>query len=243
MTLKRAVVLLPLATLAAGLLSGCGGPQRLTAMCGVVVDGTGSSDAKIGFNAQQEIADHLPAFLVKTKCGTVYYAPISGDSLASRCSEDPIDIDPNVTGDVDRSEMWTAYRGLAVKRADALQSCVRSDPTSAGGSDVLGGLAVIARDRPAGGASFPVLVVSDFLENDRTVNLYSANLAAQTARSRLIARLGDEGRIPDLSDIELSAAGYGMLQSRNPAQFSGFDLFWRQLLRERAKVTAPLTIM
>lgn len=236
----RRTALVPAVAMLATMLCGCA-PHRLAGACGIVVDATGSSDAQNGFNAQQEIKKHVPGFLGDGGCRTVAFAPISGDSLTSRCQEDPIDIDPDVTGAVDRNALRASQRDLAAKQADALRACVRADKRSAGGSDILGGLSLIARERPAGGGLFRVLVISDFLAADSSINLYRADLSTSTARAAAIRKVAD--RIPDLSGVQITADGYGMLQSSDPGKYRGFDLFWRQLLKERAKASDPLIIL
>ncbi|MFI0486626.1 hypothetical protein [Actinomadura sp. 9N215] len=239
---RRGLPLVPLVAVAASLLSGCG-PERLSGACGIVVDGSGSSHSVTGFNADGEAQRHVKKFLEKAGCAQVVFAPISGASLSSICQQEAVQLDPDVTGNVDRELLWSSRRKDVVKKTENLRRCISTDPRSTGGSDVLGGLASVAQRRPAGISEFPVLVISDFLQHDRSVNLYRADLSTPAKRSELIGRIAAEGRIPDLSGFRLSLAGYGRLQGSDPAKFTGFDRFWRQLLKERAKASDPLVIL
>lgn len=238
----RCGALLSVAAVITTALSGCS-PQRLSGTCGIVVDGSGSGDNATGFNVDKQAKDNVDKYLRETECDRVVFAPISGASQSSYCQAQPIDIDPAVTGNVDRKRLWAAGRAKALKQTLDLRQCIRTDPRSTGGSDVLGGLAAVEQRRPAGATHFSVLVISDFMQTDKSVNLYQDDLRTPAKRAALIEKIAKEGRVPNLSGMRLSAAGYGLLQSKDPTRYAGFDLFWRQLLKERAKVTDPLTIL
>jgi hypothetical protein len=216
-----------------------GGGARLKAGCGVVIDGSGSSDAKRGFDVRKLLNEQLTHVLYEDKCRYVVFAPISGASQASPCTHQMIDVDPDVTGTVQRTQLQGSKRAEAVSAALGIQNCIRHDPRSVGGSDVFGGLMRIAATRPAEAPSYRLIVFSDFVNSggDRpgAINLKSIDLSTARARGALLDRLAKEGKIPDLSKDRLTAYGYGVMQSTDPEKFAGFDAFWRELIHVRAK--------
>ncbi|MEO3788422.1 hypothetical protein ABGB12_34265 [Actinocorallia sp. B10E7] len=223
-------------------LTACGGPQRLSGGCGIVVDGSGSSRETTGFNADQQLRKDLDRFLLKAKCRNVVFAAITVNSAASTCSSEPIDLDPDEIGTTPREQVRASFRAATLIAAQSLLKCIYDDKRNDGGSDVLGGLARIARSHPDSAGDFNVLVVSDFMHTDPHVSLYRADLGTELKREKIIDGLVDRGQISDLSSIKLTTSGYGMLQGKDPAKFSQFDAFWRSVLKDHAGVPEPLTL-
>jgi hypothetical protein len=222
-----------------GACSQIGGGARLKAGCGVVVDGSGSSDTKHGFDVRKLLNEQLPHVLFEDKCRYVVFAPISGASQASPCAHPMIDVDPEVTGTVQRTQLQGSKRAEAVSAALEIQNCIRHDPRSVGGSDVFGGLVRIAAARPAAAPSYRLIVFSDFVNDGGNrpgaINLKGIDLSTPRARGALLDRLAKEDKVPDLSKDRLTAYGYGVMQSTDPEKFAGFDAFWRELIHVRAK--------
>lgn len=216
--------------------------KRLSGGCGVVVDGSGSSRATTGFNAEQQLQKDLDRFLLDAGCRTVVFAAITVNSAASTCKADPIDLDPDEIGTASREQVWASRRSEALTAAQGLLKCIYDDERNNGGSDVLGGLGQIAKNHPGGKGGFAVLAVSDFMHTDPHLSLYRADLSTELKREQVTDGLMERGQVPDLSAIKLTASGYGMLQSKDPAKFYQFDAFWRGLLEDHAGAPAPLTL-
>jgi hypothetical protein len=214
------------------------GEDRLTGSCGVVVDGSPSGAAKTGFDVVAQLRQELPAFLSRAGCKTVAFAPIDGSSETSPCAARPVDVDPDVkNGTVNRDSLWARKRAEVLSRAEGVVTCIRTDPRSSAGSDVLGGLKRILRDRPADG-TYPVLVVSDFVNNDHNFSLSptgGTDIRTPQRRTAVLGALQKRDRIPDLADVEVFTAGYGINMHAVPEQFTVFDAFWQELMKERAQ--------
>ncbi|MBO3750646.1 hypothetical protein J5X84_31600 [Streptosporangiaceae bacterium NEAU-GS5] len=226
-------------------LAGCA-EDRYVGGCGVVLDGSGSSKPETGFDAEQQVKNLLPKLLADAKCRTVTFSPITGTSRSAYCSAKSIDVDPDATGNVDRDQLRAVRRTAVVKRAGELLSCLRTDVREVPGSDILGGLWTAVQKRPSEEEPYELIVFSDFLISDpegtpNRVDLYRADLSSPDRRRALIEQLADEGRIPDLSGVKMTTAGYGKLQSTDPKRFPLFDAFWTELLRDKAKYPDSLT--
>jgi hypothetical protein len=207
--------------------------ERLSAPCGVVVDGSKSGQE---FSAERQLERTLDKFLRESGCRRVVFGPIDGASEASICAAPEFDIDPDVErGNVDRQSLQSSRRKEVRTRSLAMLRCARKDPRSSPGSDVLGGLARIARDRPAGDGSYRVLVVSDFAQHTDDADLYHAKLRTPQQRAAIINRLDADHRIPDLSGIELRAAGFGALFSDDPPRMNDFRSFWTEVFNGPAR--------
>jgi|GEM_PF-4299018 len=230
-------------------LAGCGaadslvhpGGKRLTGGCGVVVDGSGTSASASGFDASAQITGAVPAFLAAANCRYVEFGPIDGTSQSSVCTQPRLDLDPDAAGDVDRTALRASHRQLAVQRAAKVLQCVQTDPRSVKGSDVLGGIAnmaAIAADGTDGPAPMRVLVISDFDNNNNGVDVQAqiGQLADPAARSEIIKTLDAKGTIPDLRQIDLYTAGYGLVFPRQPGQVQAFTAFWNDVLRDHGHV-------
>ncbi|WP_344474336.1 hypothetical protein [Nonomuraea monospora] len=225
------------AVLCAG-LTGCS-EDRLAGVCDVVLDGSGSSEPKTGFDAEQRVRAQLPRQLFQAGCRTVTFEPITGASRSAYCTADDVDLDPDAAGNLDRPALRNTRRGLAVQRAGELLGCVRTDQREVPGSDVLGGLWRAAEERPTGGAGYHLIVFSDFMATDpkggdHPLNLYEDDLSTPEKRRAIIERLAADKRIPNLSGVRLVTIGYGTLQGRDPVAFPAFDAFWKELLKDKA---------
>jgi len=223
-----------LATLVAG--SACiPEPERMTAACGIAIDGSGSGDDKKGFDAGGEIKRSIVPFLVQNKCRRVAYAPIAMASEAHFCTKPSEDIDPDVSGNVDRKKLQNRYREQTRDRVSELLDCIRKDPRSKRGSDVLGGLKVLQKNRPQGEGNYHMLVISDFVTAGPEGWMGRIDLSTPARRTSLMDVFARDKRIPDLTGTEVLTAGYGKLFSDNPERMAGFDSFWNDLLKQRGK--------
>jgi hypothetical protein len=223
-------------------LAGCGAIKDvvddpadapLTASCGVVIDGSGSSDPANGSGADAFVEDAVPRFLAESECGNVTFAPIDGVSQTSPCAQPQVDIDPETTGNVDVQALRVQRRQAAADHAALVLKCIRTDDRSVSGSDVLGGLSRIVRQRPADGSSMAVLVISDFINNNNGVNLQTTDLSTPEARTAVIETLTGDNLVPDLTGVHLSTAGFGALYG-DPEHYQYFEAFWRELLFEHS---------
>ncbi|MFI6498158.1 hypothetical protein [Nonomuraea typhae] len=237
-----------MASLAAAVVLGAGltacAEERLTGVCDVVLDGSGSAKPVTGFDAGDRIKQELPRLLNEAGCRNVTFEQITGSSRAAYCRVKNLDVDPDVSGNVDRDSLRAARQDAAVKRAGDLLGCVHTDSREVPGSDVLGGLWRAVEERPAREVPYHLIVFSDFLATDPVgsthgLNLYTADLTTPAKRRALIEQLAASGRIPNLSGVQLVTIGYGMLQSADPAKFAGFDAFWTELLKDKAKCALP----
>jgi hypothetical protein len=222
-----------LLTIAALLMMGVTGcsQHRLIGACGVVVDGSGSGNATTGFDASGQLHNQLSKFLTTTGCRYVVFAPINGASQQSFCSEPELDMDPDIQGAVDRQTLHQEAFAAAMQRSEAMLKCARSDKRSIpNASDILGGLARIAQERPSVPGPYSVLVVSDFRNWSRSLELSRENLTTQASRTALINKLASEGLVPNFHDAPVYTAGFGVLQSKNPARFPAFRAFWVQFM-------------
>jgi hypothetical protein len=228
--LRLPAILVVAFTLAAG-VAGCGQQPQLTGSCGVVVDGSQSGNPTKGFNAQAQLKAHLEDFLVSTGCRYVAFAPINGASEASVCSEPLLDMDPAVQGNVDMNSVITAGRGAALNRAQSELTCASSDPRSvAGASDIIGGLARIDTELRQVKGPYHVLVVSDFINWDSDLRLPNDGLATAAGRTTMLSQLARKGLVPKLNGMNISAAGFGILVSKNPQVYPEFTAFWQQFM-------------
>jgi len=213
-------------------ITGCSHQQRLTGSCGVVVDGSQSGSASTGFNAAKQLHDQLGIFLQNAGCRYVVFGPIDGASQQSICSEQELDMDPDLPGTtVNRQALQADGRAAAMKRALAMLSCARNDKLSnSAASDVIGGLARIAQARPAGPGPYSVLVVSDFRNWASGLYLSRDNLATQASRAALINELASKDLVPDFHGASVYTAGFGVLSSRNGTRYPDFRAFWTQFM-------------
>jgi hypothetical protein len=210
-------------------------PPRLTGgTCGIVVDRSSSSAPK-GFDAGRVIDDQVPPFLDRTGCADAVFAPIDSNSRTSGCIADPVAIDPEVNGNVNREALWAKRRKDVVVNAHKVLDCTFRSTSAHGTTDVFGGLARIAQMR-TGTGPFRVLVVSDFINSDPMVVLdpthaATADVSSPAARQALIDKLVKADRVPSLRGIEIDTAGYGIALRGSPARFLAFDQFWHEYMR------------
>jgi hypothetical protein len=208
------------------------GEDRLTGTCGVVVDRSGSSGETNGFDAGRQIETALPRFLTKIKCRHVVFGPIDANSQTSPCVAQPLDIDPD-TRSADRQQLWINGRQKAKARANEILTCKARKGTARAGSDVLGGLSRMLDQRPLGDERFTMLVISDFINNDTLVlgpGPRQTDISTPKARDRVLANLTTVGRVPNLSGVDVYAAGFGISLKGRADQFQPFDAFWRELM-------------
>lgn len=208
-------------------------PSPYTLACGVVLDGSGSAAADPqGFDAAAKYKATLGDFLTDRKCGVLDFAPITKASLSSPCRYNAIDLDPDVSDNADRDRARATARIAALVQAKRMLECAQKHHP---GSDVLGGLSVIAKARHAHKA-FDVLVVSDFDQGDANFRLGDQDLSTPESRTAAIdALLADHGT-PQLAGADLYPVGYGMsTRLRKAVDFPLFDAFWTQLLEKRIK--------
>ena len=219
-------------------LSGCSlglfGEEQLSGGCGIAVDGSPSADAETGFDAGAETERTVEKFLFDAGCKQLVFAPISGASPMNRCNAEPMDLDPEISSGTDRVQVRASLRGQALAASLELLDCIRTDPPSVQGSDILGGLATLARSRPDGSDPYRLLVISDFAAWGPEGGMRNRDLSTPELRSQLIAEYAADGRLPDLSGAEVSTAGFGLLFSDDPRRFAGFEAFWNELMREHA---------
>ena len=219
-------------TLAAA-VTACSQPQQLTGSCGVVVDGSQSGNATKGFDAKAQLNAHLQDFLVSTGCRYAVFAPINGASQASVCSEPMIDMDPSISGNVDPQSVIAGGRAAAQKSAQNELTCASSDQRSiSGASDIIGGLARIDTELRQVKAPYSVLVVSDFINWDSDLRLPNDQLATSAGRTSMLSQLASKGMIPNLGGVNVKAAGFGILVSKNPQVYPEFTDFWQQFMQQ-----------
>jgi hypothetical protein len=217
--------------IAASMLSACGilNEDRLAGSCGIAVDGSGSAATKTGFDAASQIEHDVNGFLFQAKCRQVVFAAISGESRNDYCNQAAtrIDLDPDDIGNARRVTVRAANRLAAKKEVQTLLTCIKSDPRSVDGSDILGGLAALADRRPDTTGTYQLLVISDFViyVAGRSVG---SDLATPEARQRAVNRY--RSQIPNLAGADVTTAGFGVLYSDDPQKANDFDLFWRQVL-------------
>ncbi|WP_212839477.1 hypothetical protein [Catellatospora sp. IY07-71] len=215
-------------------LGGCDEP-RLADGCVVVVDGSGSGRADGGFDVAGELNGSLVKFVRDKGCRMVRFAPIALSSEASPCRGEEVDVDPDYSGGggVDREDVRNQRRGKALEVALQLLDCLHRQ-TDQNGSDVLGGLKLAARARPAD-VPFHVLVVSDFIHADGVEYLNREDLSTEAKRAALIERYASDGRIADLSGASVYGLGFGQLYKTGKAgAFDRFETFWKTLLLDHA---------
>ncbi|MDT0309011.1 hypothetical protein RM780_18895 [Streptomyces sp. DSM 44917] len=236
-----ALALLGAATTACGLSEALGlrGPERYTAACAVLVDGSGSAAAAPeGFDGREKLRTALPDFLAERECRTLAFAPITAASQGSECQEPELEMDPDADSTDDRDQLREVRRVIAMEQAERLLDCAQErDP----GSDVLGALARVADAAPADAEAYHVLVVSDFAQHDASFVLGSTDLSTPEARAEAMDGLAADGRLPQLpAGTVVYPAGYGMRYSDDPAAYDDFDAFWRELLQERGEADVDL---
>ncbi|GAB3968100.1 hypothetical protein GCM10029978_036870 [Actinoallomurus acanthiterrae] len=199
---------------------------RMTAPCGVLVDGSGSG---ANFHPAQLLTEYADDFLFKNKCRDVAFGPITGASEESTCEIPAVDIDPDdLPPGADRGAVRRGARTDAVNAARKMLACAQGKG-QVKGSDVIGGVARIVRQRPEGSGTYHVLVVSDFAASDATTDLYTANLADPAVRGALVRKAA--GRMQDLAGVALTTRGFGAGISAQPAKFGPFTQFWTELIR------------
>jgi hypothetical protein len=205
---------------------------KLTTACGIAVDGSGSSSSTTGFNADAGIQQAVVPFLNKEGCRRVVFAPISGASQGARCTQPMIDIDPDL-GDTTNVQLARGKKRQQVQqKATELLKCIRTDKVSPQGSDVLGGLSLLAQLHPEGKGQYKLLVISDFLEYGPNGDITKKNLHTPAGRGKLMDQMGS--RIPNLGGADLAMVGFGKLLSKDAAKFADFNTFWTDLLINRA---------
>ncbi|MGC5321159.1 hypothetical protein ACPXB5_20750 [Micromonospora arida] len=213
-------------------------PARLSAPCGIAVDGSGSGNQKNGFAAEQEVQRTVVTFLRDKGCRRISFAPIGTASEGHRCTHGVVDVDPDAGGTVDREKLRDQRRVAVRGQAAKLLECIRKDTVSGRGSDVLGGLKVLAKNRPAGDGTYHLLVISDFIVSGPEGSLGRKDLSTPAKRTAVIRDYANDQGLPDLSGAEITTAGYGKLFSADAARMDDFDAFWNELLITEAKCVA-----
>ncbi|MFJ9716767.1 hypothetical protein ACIRPQ_12595 [Streptomyces sp. NPDC101213] len=241
-TARRAAVHTARMTAALGatalLLTGCGaldGPDRLSADCAVVVDGSGSgADSESGFRAKEKLKATVPGFLADQKCRYVSYAPITAASTASSCQVPRMDLDPDGDQRSDRESLWKQTRVLAEAGAEKMLDCARRRQP---GSDVLGGLERAAKVPRDGDGTYHVLVISDFDQSDPDFRLSKFELETPAQRDEAVAALVAVRGLPELPDTTVHRVGFAMRGGRTtPERVEQMDRFWQQVLEKEVKV-------
>jgi hypothetical protein len=230
--LLSATVLLALAVAGTGCSAFSNEPERYTRTCGVVLDGSGSAaPGDKGFDSEAKTKANLTAFLADRECSTVYFAPITKVSRSSPCRVSRVGLDPDLPDEADRDSVRTTMRGIALKSALELLHCAQR---RAPGSDVIGGLYLIAQKKPSGGEPFDVLVVSDFDQGDSDFRLGDQDLTSRAKRATVIDHLLSGNGKPQLAGADLYPAGWGMAHEK-ATRVPQFDAFWTELLEGRVK--------
>jgi hypothetical protein len=216
--------------LTAGSLTACSHPAPLAGSCGIVVDASKSGNATTGFDALKELQLHLNGFLTSVGCRYAVFGPINGDSLASRCTEPQLDMDPPDPA-ADPTTIVTAGRAAALASAKAELRCARTDSQSdTGASDITGGLLRIMNERPHEPGPYSVLVVSDFVSFDSLLRIPDVNLTTQAMRAAIIGKLATEGQVPNLTGVNVYTAGFGLNFGRNAERAQEFREFWQEYM-------------
>ncbi|MDL4815013.1 hypothetical protein [Actinomadura opuntiae] len=197
------------------------GHDSYSAPCGVVVDGSASGQ---NFDADKRVTELLPGFLRANKCKTLTYVPLDTDSRGSVCSHKDLDLDPDLGAGTDKEAIRAGRQSRALKDAHAVLACLHAGRPK---SDVLGALARAADQRPDGKGTYHVLVVSDMLQTDRTVDLTHADLST-AAKRRAILDGPFKGRVPDLGGTALEITDRGRTL-KDTRQSVGLNAFWTQL--------------
>jgi hypothetical protein len=206
-------------------------PPAPKAPCAVIVDGSRSGTV---FNASERLHQTLRPFLQANGCKMLAFVPLNKASVGSVCYQPTLDLDPNLGPGTDQAVVQAGRLGYALKQAQELLTCAHSQPSLANGSDVLGALSRAISQRPAGPAPYHVLVVSDMIETDESVNLYDgAQYSTAARRAALIAALGRSGLIPDLHGVSLDITDLGA-GLKNPIKSINFDRFWAALFATKA---------
>jgi hypothetical protein len=206
-------------------------PPPPKAPCAVIVDGSRSGTV---FNASERLHQTLRTFLQANGCKMLAFVPLNKASVGSVCYEPTLDLDPNLGTGTDQAAVQAGRLGYALKQAQSLLTCAHRQPSLANGSDVLGALSRAVTQRPPGPGLYHVLVVSDMIETDGSVNLYNgAQYSTPARRDALIAALGRSGLIPDLHGVSLDITDLGASLT-NPVKSVNFDHFWAALFANKA---------
>ena len=217
--IRRALAVLAVAWLAAA--CGSDGPfgstATLTRPCGVVVDGSGSGTE---FHADERLKAKLDGFLVDQGCAQLTFVPLNSISETSPCSEERLDLDPQVG---DPQAVRTAGRAEALVRSLRMLDCARKDADT---SDVLGALRRVGTTRPPGSGSYAVLVVSDMIQIGQRVNLLRGDLDTPQGRAGVIAQVGDLA--PNLPDTVLYPTDLST-NIRDARRGQDVSAFWLEL--------------
>jgi hypothetical protein len=210
--------------------------DRLSGSCGIVMDGSGTGAPGTGMDTPGIAAKIVEPFLYSTKCRYVAFAPIDGASRTSVCRGETVDLDPDTLheGHADIPNGRRDMRDSAQRKVQEIYNCIAKDPRSVHASDVLGGLWVIASNRPVDTGKYTVLVISDFAQADKNVSVYSSDLSTPASRTALEDRLVKADLIPDMTGIDVQYAGYGQMVDKDPAKVAGFDAFWQEVMIGRA---------
>ncbi|MEV7418597.1 hypothetical protein [Streptomyces sp. NPDC089919] len=229
----RTLAALPLAALL-GTAAGCAtdGPETLDARCAVVVDGSGSADAKTGFDALDKLNKTMVPFLRERHCGSVTFAPITSASKASPCRENRVDLDPPTDATDDVAAIRDEAKLKAVLAARRMLTCAQQTNS---GSDVLGGIARGAETLRSGTGKAALLVVSDFEQADKEFTLTAKSIATPEARRTAVDKLVGPRGVPQLSGMDVYPVGYGMSRRARPSEFPPFDAFWKDIVEGRGK--------
>ncbi|USQ82936.1 hypothetical protein NFX46_03610 [Streptomyces phaeoluteigriseus] len=220
------------------LLTGCvglDGPERLSADCAVVVDGSGSgADSENGFRAKEKLKTTVPGFLADQKCRYVSYAPITAASTASSCQVGRMDLDPDADKRSERESLWLQTRALAQAGAEKMLDCARERQP---GSDVLGGLERAAKVPRDGDGTYHVLVISDFDQSDPDFRLSKFELETPAQRDEAVDALVAVRGVPELPDTTVHRVGFAMRGGRTtPERVEQMGQFWQQVLEKEVKV-------
>ncbi|GII28051.1 hypothetical protein [Planotetraspora mira] len=203
------------------------GPTK--AACGAVIDITGFRQYA---QAEDFLNQHVRDFL--KGCDWLAYAAITGNSEGSPCQTSSVPLYPrpeeNPNGNPKIADtVRKAHLAEAVAKAKELLTC---DDDDARGSDVLGGLRVIAAQleaRPEDGMERRVVVFSDMMSNVGALDLSSGDYSSAAARTAKVKELKDKSLLPELTDASVDIYGFNLLSERKPDRVPQLKLLWKAI--------------
>ncbi|GAA4587621.1 hypothetical protein GCM10023194_37120 [Planotetraspora phitsanulokensis] len=210
--------------------AGCTAAAEPTkAACGAVIDITGFRQYA---QAEEFLNQHVRNFL--KGCDWLAYAAITGNSEGSPCQTSPVPLyvlpeenpndNPKIADTVRR-----AHLAEAVAKAKELLACDQDD---AQGSDVLGGLRVIAgqlEHAPDDDMERSVVVFSDMMSNVGALDLSSGDYGAEAARTAKVKELQDKSLLPELTGATVDVYGFNLLSEREPDRVPPLKLLWKAI--------------
>ncbi|GAA1285417.1 hypothetical protein Psi02_32050 [Planotetraspora silvatica] len=200
------------------------------AACGAVIDITGFRGYP---QAEEFLNQNLRNFL--KGCDWLAYAAITGNSEGSPCQASPVPLyarpeeNPNDNPKI-AAAVTKAHLAEAVTKAKHLLTC---DEDDAQGSDVLGGLRVIAaqvEEAPDEDMERRVVVFSDMMSNVGALDLSSGDYGAEAARTAKVKELKEKNLLPDLTGATVDIYGFNLLSEREPDRVPPLKLLWKAIL-------------